>query len=57
MKKGKKLKIKSLCKLGKKEVEANLAELAILVNDPVFICEKCVRASNVKKILCHPIPL
>lgn len=54
MKKEKKIKIKSLCKLTKKEVEANLAEIALLVNAPQFICEKCARASNTKKILCHP---
>ncbi len=53
MKKQKKLKIKSLCKLNKKEVEANLNEIILLVNLPKFICSKCTRVANEEWLLCH----
>jgi hypothetical protein len=54
MKKHKKSKISSLCKLSKKEVEANLNDIVALVCNPQYICSKCARVANIEKILCHP---
>lgn len=57
MKKRKKIKIKSLCKLSKKEVEVNLAEIVCLVKSPTYVCSKCARSANTEFVLCHPIYL
>lgn len=54
MKKHKKTKIKSLCKLSKKEVEANLDEVALLVTNPKHICVKCARVAKKGSNLCEP---
>ena len=54
MSKNKKIKQKHLCKYGKKDVEANLKEISLLVNEPKFICSKCARAANIAEIVCHP---
>ncbi len=57
MKKHKKIKIKSLCKLSKKEVEENLVEIISLVKSPSHVCSKCARSANDEFVLCHPIDL
>lgn len=54
MKKIKKHKHKSLCKLNKKEVEANIDELISMVNKPEFICCKCARVAIKESNLCNP---
>lgn len=54
MKNQKNKKRKHLCKLNKKEVEDNLKKIALLVNNPAFICSKCARVANEDELLCHP---
>jgi len=54
MKKNKKLKIKSLCKLDKKDVESSFKEIILLVDKPNCICTKCARVANEESVLCHP---
>jgi hypothetical protein len=46
--------MKSLCDLGKKEIEKRLAEIMRLVDQPRYICSKCARAANDKAMLCKP---
>jgi hypothetical protein len=55
MGKDKKLKIKSLCKLSKKDVSANIKEIISLTDTPSFICTKCARVANSKSLLCEAI--
>lgn len=50
----KKIKHKNLCKLSKKDVEANLKDITLLVINPQFICCKCARVANREDLLCHP---
>ena len=53
MPKNKKIKQKHLCKYGKKDVEGNLKELALLVSEAKFICTKCARAAKTEEIQCQ----
>jgi hypothetical protein len=48
---------KTLCSLGRKQIEENIADLAEIVCNPKFICRKCARVSNKKKYLCKPAKL
>lgn len=48
---------KSLCDLSKKEIKEFEKELAEFVMNPKFICEKCIRVSSEKKLLCKPSKL
>jgi hypothetical protein len=51
----KKMKIKkTLCDLSKKEIKDFEKELAVIVMNPKYMCEKCVRVSSEKKLLCKP---
>jgi hypothetical protein len=45
---------KNLCKWGKKDLEKNLDEYTEIVKDPRFVCMKCGRVANKKKLLCKP---
>jgi hypothetical protein len=42
------------CRLGKKEIEENITEIAEAVSKPKYICQKCARVSRKKKDLCKP---
>ena len=43
---------KELCKLGKKGIEQNFKEICQLVSNPTYVCKKCGRSANSKKVLC-----
>ena len=45
---------KTLCDLSKKEIKEFDKELKKIVKDPKYICEKCVRVSSEKDLLCKP---
>ena len=45
---------KSLCDLTKKEIKEFEKELKSIVTNPKYMCEKCVRVSSEKKLLCKP---
>jgi hypothetical protein len=45
--------VKELCKL-RKELKEDLHTYMLLVHRPRFVCERCGRAANKKKYLCHP---
>lgn len=47
---------KELCKL-KKMVKNDFDAYKLLVNDPSYVCKKCGRAANKKKLLCSPAKL
>lgn len=44
---------KKLCEL-KKLLKKDLAEYIINVNQPKFVCTKCGRVANEKKLVCSP---
>jgi len=47
-----------LCKLVKKKhLKSNFNEYLKLVNNPKYVCQKCGRSANNKKLLCKPIEL
>jgi len=50
-------KNKTLCKWKKEEIKERHSELAALVAEPKFICERCARAASKKKYLCKPAKL
>jgi hypothetical protein len=52
----KKLK-KTLCEYSRKDIEKNRDLFAAAVREPRYLCNKCARASNDKKLLCKPDPL
>lgn len=45
---------KELCKLKKSMLKDEIESFMLLVNQPTHLCEKCGRAANSKKLLCHP---
>ena len=45
---------KTLCDLSKKEIKEIDKELRKIVASPQYICEKCVRVSSDKNLLCKP---
>ena len=47
-------KNKSICSLGKINIEKEFESLSKLVNKPKHICLKCGRAANEKGNLCKP---
>lgn len=44
---------KKLCEL-KKLLKKDLAEYIVNVNQPKFVCTKCGRVANEKKLVCSP---
>ena len=58
-KKAKKPHVKGpLCKLARTDfIEKNFKEYAALVHKPAYICKKCGRAANDKKLLCKPVSM
>jgi rubrerythrin len=51
-------KRKKLCKLVKKDFQKkHLKEYLDLVQDPVWVCKKCGRASNDVHCLCKPVKI
>lgn len=49
--------MKHLCDLCKKGVDKNLSKILEAVDDPKFLCQKCIRVSNDKERLCKPAKL
>ena len=47
---------KSLCDWKKSEIQRHPDKLEALVEDPCYLCMKCGRAANSKKVLCTPKP-
>ncbi len=50
-------KVKTFCKWSRKDIEKRFDLLAELVDEPRFVCKKCARSSNDKKLLCKPAAL
>ncbi|MDD1783531.1 hypothetical protein LRP49_20360 [Enterovibrio sp. ZSDZ35] len=48
---------KTLCEWKTKEIENGLDDLLKLVKKSEYVCRKCARVANTKKVLCKPIPL
>ncbi|WP_234041954.1 hypothetical protein [Persicirhabdus sediminis] len=49
--------MKTFCKWSRKDIEKRFDLLAELVDEPRFVCKKCARSSNDKKLLCKPAAL
>ncbi len=47
-------KLKELCKWKTESYSKDLATLKKIVADPCFVCVKCGRAADRKKLLCKP---
>ncbi|GLP95409.1 hypothetical protein GCM10007895_07150 [Paraferrimonas sedimenticola] len=45
---------KAICKWSKSAYQTKFELLLSFVEDPKFICTKCGRAANKKKVLCKP---
>lgn len=45
-------KIKKLCDIKKTDFDKYKNELVTIVNNPKYICKKCLRVANSKKYLC-----
>ena len=45
-------KIKNLCGIKKNDFHIYKDEVIKIVNNPNFICKKCLRVANEKKYLC-----
>lgn len=54
---GEKLKIKTMCRLGKSLSGEALEVYFEAVRKPRFFCEKCYRVARRKKHLCRPVDL
>lgn len=48
---------KKLCKWSKKRIEKHMSELREQLETPAYVCVKCARAANEKKLLCKPIQI
>lgn len=48
---------RTLCEWSKKDIETDFKRLSGLVCNPAFVCKKCARSANTKKILCKPQPI
>lgn len=46
-----------LCEQRKSTLKENIKLYMQLVDQPTHVCEKCGRAANRKKLLCHPVPI
>jgi len=47
----------TLCDLKKGEITKKPAKVLSLIDDPSYICAKCLRQANDKKNLCSAMPL
>lgn len=50
-------KKKKLCDLDKKLIEKKIDSLVKYVNDPNFVCRKCLRVANEYNFLCKAVLL
>jgi hypothetical protein len=48
------MKIDTLCRLNKKQIEKHKDAILEFVLEPEFICMKCTRVCKKKKYLCKP---
>lgn len=46
--------MKTLCDLGKKDIEKHVKKIIKSGNKPAYFCSKCARVSDNKKQLCEP---
>jgi hypothetical protein len=46
-----------LCEQRKTTLKENIQLYMQLIDQPTHVCEKCGRAANRKKLLCHPVPI
>lgn len=47
----------TLCELKKGDITKKPAKVLSLIDDPAYICAKCLRQANQKKSLCSAMPL
>ena len=50
-------KTEEICKWKREDYTKRLDELRQLVADPQYVCTKCGRVANKKKLLCKPVKL
>jgi hypothetical protein len=43
--------------MNKKEIEKDIRQIMTVVNKPKYICVKCARASNEKRLVCKPVKI
>ena len=48
---------KELCKIQEELIKSDLEAYMKLVNRPKYICKKCGRVANKKKLLCKAVKL
>lgn len=49
--------IKRMCQWNSKKLKKDLPEFSEAVEDPQYVCTKCIRIANSKKKLCDPVAL
>jgi len=50
-------KIKTFCKWTEKDIQKRVNLLADLVDEPRYVCKKCARVANSKKLVCKPMEM
>jgi len=50
-------KVKTFCKWTQKDIEKRVDLLAELVDEPRYVCKKCARVANSKKLVCKPMAM
>jgi len=46
--------IKRMCKWTRKKLKKDLSSFSDAVDEPRYVCTKCIRVANSKKQLCTP---
>ena len=49
--------MKNLCKLNDKFINKHFEEIVSIVAEPKYICERCLRVSCDKSLLCKPVKI
>lgn len=44
----------TLCEIKRKDFSREIDKIQKMVNNPEFICKKCLRSASKKKFLCKP---
>jgi hypothetical protein len=47
----------TLCKMKKNMIDEHFIEIKNIVNNPKYICKRCLRVAAKKKFLCKPTKL
>ena len=48
---------KRMCEWNRKKLKKELSDFTDAVEDPRYVCEKCIRVAHRKKHLCTPVAL